>query len=141
MSTYLNDYLKDGANHQARAVLCFLQGFSIEESWNKEFHKYDAEPSVARWENCREQGYVISLRAKSRTLNIAFFEHRNSDSICAIKWEQMTINAPTIDTADFGGKVYTDKHDVSHSVGYGEIAKMSDWIGEQLSGFWMAVHA
>ena len=67
---------------------------------------------VARWENCREQGYVISLRLPtySKQLNIAFFEHRNTDSICAIVWEQRTLNSPTIETAEFGD-VYKTKWD------------------------------
>ena len=133
----LKHYNEDGANYQAKAVLAFLQArCDIEESWNKEYHKYDAEPEVARWENCREQGYVVSMRAKNNEqINIAFFEHRNSDSICAVKWEQSTINAPTIDTAKFG-KIYKTKFDVSHSVGYGKVVEMADWIKKELDSFW-----
>ena len=73
--TKLEDYLKDGANRQARATLMFLQGDAkIEESWNTERGTYDAEIKVARWENCREQGYIVSLRNENREqLNIAFF--------------------------------------------------------------------
>lgn len=136
---YLKSYLDDGANYQAQAVLCFLRDRTIEDSWDKEFHKYNAEPIVSRWENCREQGYVISLRAihGRGQLNIAFFEHRNSDEICAIKWEQFTVNAPTIDTAEFGD-VYKDKYDVSHRVPREKIGAMADWIWEQLETFWKA---
>lgn len=136
--TSLNQYLQDGANHQARAVLCYLQGFSVEESWNKEFSRYEAEPNVSRWENCREQGYVITMRAKNgKCVNIAFFEHRNSDEICAIKWTQSLINAPTIDTAEYGGAVYKDKWDVSKSVKPGQIDEMSQWISDELTAFWL----
>ena len=135
--TDLENYFDDGANYQAQGVLAFLKNHTIEESWNTEKRKYDAEPRVSRWENCREQGYVIMMRSKdySRQLNIAFFEHRNSDQICAVKWEQTTMNAPTIDNAKFGD-VYKDKYDVSHTVGYGEVAKMADWIAKQLDEFW-----
>lgn len=136
--TNLNDYQNDGANHQARAVLALLQGFDciVESSWNDERKKYDAEPKVARWENCREQGYVISMRAKNhKQLNIAFFEHRNSDSICAVMWEQPTLNSPTIDTAEFGD-VYKDKYDLSHEVGWKKVDKMSNWIEKELNKFW-----
>lgn len=135
MSTKLSRYLDDGANKQARAVMCMLQDFTIEESWNDTLKRYDAEPKIARWENCREQGYVLMLRAGGRVLNIAFFEHRNSDSICAIKWEQWGINSPTIETAKFEG-VYKDKWDVSFTVGYGEILKMSLWISDELTAFY-----
>jgi hypothetical protein len=141
--TDINSYNNDGANHQARAVLAMLQGTDclVENSWNAGHRKYDAEPKVARWENCREQGYVISLRTKDfkKQLNIAFFEHRNSDSICAVKWEQSTLNSPTIDTAEFGD-VYKDKYDTSHDVGYGEVMKMAEWIKHELEKFWEENH-
>jgi hypothetical protein len=138
----LKDYLQDGADHQARAVLMALQGIGdIESSWDNEFKRYTAELNVARWENGREQGYVISLLRyrkappSSDQLNIAFFEHRNSDSIHAVKWLQHTFNSPTIDTAEFG-EVYKTKFDTSFQVGPGEYEKMANWIFEQFEEFW-----
>jgi len=117
----LQNYMDDGANHQAKAVLAFMQ-----------VHDGMAQPEVARWENCREQGYVISMKNENGDqINIAFFEHRNTDSICAVEWKQNTTNAPTIDTAVFGN-VYKDKFDVSHRVGYGQISEMANWIWSRL---------
>ena len=72
----LRHYLQDGANHQAQAVLMFLRPNAvIESSWNETHRGYDATVRVARWENCREQGYVVMLNSKNygRQLNIAFF--------------------------------------------------------------------
>lgn len=135
----IENYNDDGANYQAQAVLAMLKGFgNIEQSWDDNSKRYSAEVKVSRWENCREQGYVVCLTGKgyNRQLNIAFFEHRNSDSICAVKWEQTTINAPTIDTAQFGD-VYKDKYDVSKSVGYGKIMEMTEWITKELTKFWL----
>lgn len=132
----LNHYLVDGANKQARAVLCLLQGFDVEESWSKEFKRYTAEPMIARWQNCREQGYVITMRTPGKTLNVAFFEHRNSDDICALRWVQTSTNSPTIETAQFGGACYAGKFDVSHRVGCGKIVEMAEWIEAQLTAFW-----
>jgi len=79
--TNLMNYLQDGASAQARATLMYLQNYGeVEKSWNKETGRYEAAIEVARWENCREQGYVVSLMARNcKQLNIAFFEHRNSD--------------------------------------------------------------
>lgn len=139
--TDLQNYFNDGANEQAQATLCALKyyvGDGIEESYCEKTNKYLAEINVARWENCREQGYIVSLRTKDRSkqLNIAFFEHRNTDSICAIKWEQTSTNSLTIDTAQFGD-VYKDKYDVSFDVGYGEFLKMASWINEQFIDFWV----
>lgn len=138
--TDLSNYLNDGANARVQSVMCYLKyllGDGIEESWNKETHRYDASVKIARWENCREQGYVISLRSKNyeKQLNIAFFEHRNSDELCAIKWEQTSMNSLTIDTAKFGD-VYKDKWDVSFEVRYHEIARLAEWIFQELTEFW-----
>ena len=140
----LENYMDDGANPQAQATLAFLRHFNIEQSWDSDRKHYRAEIKVARWENCREQGYVLSLKhtdanpvGEAKQLNIAFFEHRNSDSICAIKWEQWTWNSPTIDTAEFGD-VYKTKFDVSHSVGYGQAVEMAEWVKEQFTAFWLA---
>jgi len=129
--TTIKEYMNDGANYQAQAVLACLRWRTIEDSWKG--HEYTANVEVARWENCREQGYVAMLKTGKdyEQLNIAWFEHRNSDQICAVKWEQNTINAPTIDTADFKGKVYKDKYDVSHLVGCDQFVEMADWIWEQ----------
>lgn len=134
----LENYLQDGANYQARATLMFLQrNANIEESWNAEYKIYEAEIKVGRWENCREQGYVVSLRNKKREqLNIAFFEHRNSDSICAIKWQQESLNTLTINNAKFGD-VYKDKYDTSYSVECGKAYEMSEWIIGQLTEHWI----
>jgi len=133
--------MQDGAHPSARAVLCILQGMgNIEESWNDKSKRYTAEIKVARWENCREQGYILSLSSESyeKQLNIAFFEHRNSDNICGIKWEQRSLNSLNIDTMNTEGTVYKDKYDVSHSVGYDKHYEMAEWIMEQFHVFWVS---
>ena len=137
--TLLQNYLEDGANYQARATLMILQMHSdIEESWNHEKRKYDAKINVARWENCREQGYVLSLTNENLTqLNIAFFEHRNSDRIHAIKWYQSSINSLTIENAVFGN-IYKNKYDTSYSVECEEFRKMAEWIMEKFTNHWIS---
>lgn len=72
---------------------------------------------------------------KIKQLNIAFFEHRNSDDICAVKWEQVSINGINMDNAQFG-EAYKTKYDVSHSVGHGECRAMADWITKQFEAFY-----
>lgn len=135
--TNLENYLQDGANYQARATLMYLQRFcNIEESWNDTYKTYDAQIKVSRWENCREQGYIVSLFNKKREqMNIAFFEHRNYDGICAIKWIQNSINSLTIYNAKFGD-IYKDKYDLSYSVDHGKAKEMADWIMRQLTQHW-----
>jgi hypothetical protein len=138
--TKLHNYLEDGANYQAKCVLIFLQRI-LEEDDEKRI-------AVGRWENCREQGYVISFHRhdkisdifpqyKSIQMNIAWFEHRNSDSIHAIKWEQNTINTPTIDIADFTeANIYKDSFDTSYQVTYKDFMKMAEWIKKQIDEFY-----
>ena len=123
----------DGANCQAKAVLAYLQKYDgIEESWDAERSRYLAQPTFSRWENCLEQGYVVCMRSKDfrRQINIAFFEHRNSDCISAVEWEQCTTNAPCIETAEFG-EAYSDKFDTSHDEPYGNCVQMADWIDKR----------
>ena len=128
---YLENYLNDGANHQAQAVMALLKPFAhIEQSWNDETNKYTAKIEIGRWENGREQGYILSLKNQERRqLNIAFFEHRNSDSIHALKWVQNSMNSINIDSIEEG--VYESKYDTTYSVEYGKILEMANWIKEQ----------
>jgi hypothetical protein len=124
----------DGVNAQARAVLAYLSEHSgIESSWDDKLNRYNAYPVVFRWHNCREQGYVVAMRSHSRQINIAFFEHRNSDQICAIEWEQLTLsgNPPHIDNMPKSG-------DISHQVDHGKPSEMADWVFERLTAFWNA---
>jgi hypothetical protein len=112
---------------------------NIESSWDSNWNEYLAKIRLSRWENCREQGYVFFLKSKGldRQLNIAFFEHRNSDSICAVKWEEVTGNAsPNLNNLLNQDKVYKDKWDVSHSVKHNEHYQMAQWITKQFNDFW-----
>lgn len=134
----MKNYFNDTICAAAKSVLAYLRGTEgIESSWDKEKKEYLAEPTIAEWYNGRERGYVVMLHSidYKRRLNIAFFEHRNSDSICAVKWEQTGLNPPTINDAEFGD-IYKDKYDVSHSVNYSESTKMADWIMKQLNEWW-----
>lgn len=123
---------------QAKAVRAYLDIYDgVEPSWSRASCSY-APVHIAEWHNCRERGYVVMFQNKAlKQLNIAFFEHRNSDEICAVAWVQNTLNPPTIDTAKFGD-VYKDKYDVSHSVEFGRAADMAEWIYQRLCEHWGA---
>lgn len=68
-------------------------------------------------------------------LNIAFFERRNSDTICAVLWEQYSTNYDTTNDPEFGA-IYKTKWGVSYSVQYHEAYKMAIWIRNQLIHFY-----
>lgn len=137
--TDLAHYLADGADASSRAVLALLQGrlVGITESRNYGFNK---RLEVNRWSNGREQGYITSLRVMpSNTkhppqLNFAWFEHRNSDSICVLIWKQDSFNTLSIDTADFGD-LYKDKYDVSASFKYNEQYNASEYIAKHIESY------
>lgn len=130
----------DGANYQAQAVLAMVRynlGDGIEASWNNEWKCYDAEPMVHRFDNCREQGYVIYMRGPKgqNQINVAFYEHRNSDSIYVQVNHTVTLNAPTLDVIT---KDMSNKYACAMSAGVGEIDKVATFIAELLVEFWGA---
>ena len=140
MSTDVIHYHQDGANRQVQAVLAMFQMFlcdGIEASWNADWGRYEADITVARWENCREQGYILSMRAQDWNkgqLHIAFFEHRNSDELCAIKWNKTSMNTPTIN--DVPEDAFPDKWTHAHEEKYGNVRQMAHWIFVQFEEFW-----
>lgn len=135
-------YHEDGANKQAQAVLAMFQyylGDGVEASWSEKFSRYEAEIRVARWENCREQGYVLYMKSPDykKQLNIAFYEHRNCDTVYMSIWEQRTFNAPTLDTPDTEGEQNsTYGWENSHAIGYNKIAETAEYMFELFEKFW-----
>ena len=90
---------------------------------------------TAPWYNGRERGIVISVcKYAGDVLRIAIFEHRNSDSICALKWRSpVGMNPPTIQSDGPLAYPTDNKHaDIAFSVGPGEIGKMADWVTDQI---------
>ena len=129
----------DGARANARAVLAYLSGFDgLEASWDDQEGRYLAEPTIERWKNHREQGYVVSLRDRRgrRQDNIAFFNDRNTGCLCAVEWEQVTSGAPTLQTMNRNGAFFRDRAHVSFTAGEGEASVMADRIMERLEAFW-----
>lgn len=93
-------YMHDDANWQAQSVLAYMRfakDYAISSSWNTEFHKHDASIKVGRYENCREQGYIFSILYKGKQRNYCVYEHRNSDNLCVVVFDGVTINTPTLE--------------------------------------------
>jgi hypothetical protein len=133
---------KPGVDPQSAAVLAYLRGREgVESSYDFDRIVYVAEPEVYEWHNGRENGYVVSLRGPgySRQLNVAFFEHRNSDVLCALVFEATTMNPPTLDDLPAAHPYHGNKYAVDHQVSYGHAADMADWIMDQLELFWTTV--
>jgi hypothetical protein len=122
----------------ALAVQFYLDSCDgIESSWNSDLKRYDAEPKVAPWYNGRERGIVVYLtdRKDKEQINIAIYEHRNSDNICALMWVQKPdINPPCLATLPSG--VLDNKWDVTKSWSYRDAVDAANWVAEQLNDFW-----
>jgi len=90
--------------------------------------------------NCREMGFVLSVRKpKGKSVNIAFYEHRNSDSFCALRWEGDIPISGAVTAADVTG--FTDKWDVSKSWGYLQFSEAEDYVREtvqEIADLWIA---
>lgn len=131
-----------GIKNQAWAVMHMLDrepDFADYENGN-----YNVYIKTLPWYNGREAGFVVSMKENGYTgkcVHIAVFEHRNSDEICALRWEtdNFYFNHPLEDKNIFdiayGGKNKT-KYDLSKTVGYGKCGEMAEWVYEQLASFY-----
>ena len=119
----IKDYLNDGANWQAQAVLAYLKS-------------QDIDIDVTRYENCREQGYIffkkVTKDKKVSQINVAVYEHRNSDAICIVVFEKTTTNDP-LETDVWENM--EDKWDTTSDFNYGEIVNCGDAIIEVFEEF------
>ena len=132
----IENYLNDGANWQAQCILAYLRAYSnniVDKTWNDEYKHYEATVNVGRFENCREQGYIFAVRHLNHQMNYVVYEHRNSDSICIVKFEKNTINTPTLNTVC---EVMGDsKYNYTKSFSCGQIEECGEWIIEDAKNF------
>ena len=123
---YLEHYLYDGSNWQARAVMCYLQSrveVILEETYiGEKFQLFEGTMLINPYHNGREHGYVFSVRYKTHQANYAVYEHCVSDQICVVKG-----NAFGDHCDGWDGKEWSKyNHDANFS--YGEILKCGEWI-------------
>lgn len=132
----IENYMNDGANWQAQAVLAYLRvtkNNAINKTWNEKFHKYDAEVCVGRYENCREQGYIFSVLYNGEQRNYAVYEHRNSDQLCVVVFNALTKNTPQKELVwDAMGD---SKWNYTKAFGFGEIVSCGDYIVKDMKEF------
>lgn len=114
----------------------YLLGDGIESSWDDEYKRYTAEIQFTRFDNCREQEYVIFLRNRNfnKQINIAFYEHRNSDQIYVQINDKRTFNAPTLEDITSTMK---DKWEAAFEAKVGDIAPVAKFIARKLEEFWI----
>lgn len=122
----LQNYLNDGANYKAQAILAILRG-EIEYIKDVATDHKKVMIKVGRFENCREQGYVFSLFYDYHFIkHYAVYEHRNSDEICVLISNTETTNTPNASQM-FGDR---GRYDVDKYFHYNEIVEAADYIEE-----------
>ena len=112
MTIGVKQYLNDGANWQAQAVLAFIRGNECDILDRGGYEaNYRNHIDVGRYENCREQGYVFSLIVDYNNClkNVVVYEHRNSDDLCIKFFDGNFTNTPRINDIHMEDKSDFDK--------------------------------
>lgn len=130
---YIENYLRDGANWQAQAVLAYMrtQIFRVEEELTKLKPSF-AMLKVGRYENNREQGYVFTIEVDGKQRHYAVYEHRNSDYICVLISNKMTANTPNVDDMWSDKGENASKYDYDRGFHFGEIVNCGNYIIEDM---------
>lgn len=120
--TRIENYMNDGANWQAQAVLAYVREHILEIDYE------DFTARVGRYENCREQGYVISIRVETNERHYAVYQHRNSDSLIVLISNGMCMDTPDVNFMWKDKGENATKYDYDKGFPYGEIVKCGEWI-------------
>ena len=135
---HLNDYLRDGADWQSRAILAYIQGniASINDKTYVGEGSYRAEVLCARFDNVggREHGYMVSvLYQYKEQKTIAFYEHRNSDNVYIIHSDEwFGFDTPNPEVL---GKNYPSKWSNDTLFECGKIKECAEYIINELKKF------
>ena len=100
----LVEYMRDGADYQARCVLELLihkvsNNERLSGNLKNDAYPFGGQVNVHRFMNCREQGYFVSAMDREyKTVIIAFSQNRNSDDIVVYWVDRGTSLDPSLDT-------------------------------------------
>ena len=133
----ISNYLNDGANWQAQAVLSYVRAFifQVEDLVNYQHKdlKLFISTRAGRFENCREQGYVFSIQVGYRQeRHYAVYEHRNCDNICILISEGLNLNTPSVDFMWKDRGENPSKYDFNTEFSYGQVVECGKWIIEDM---------
>lgn len=117
-----------GMNEIAYRLFVALKNYSKEDFWNYEPVRNSVEVYSKPYFNCRERGFVLEIGFEpfNTPLKFAFFEHRNVDCLCAVKFITDGRQKPFYTSEDIPEEFYKDKGDVvelgcgDHKNKYGE---------------------
>lgn len=115
-----------GISGQAMAVLAMMSELDFDDFFDL---------SCTPWYNGRERGVCFQfIENYPDRVCYAVFEHRNSDIIGVLRWEdQVSINPPTIESHGELAYPTDDKHDLWFSARYGDIGAVVREITEDVA--------
>lgn len=124
----LRNYMTDGVNWQAQAVLAYLRGSEQNIFFKGGINGENGKNyiTVHRLEYEGHSGYVFTLVVNHKQLKHAWvFEHRNSDDICVKYFDGIVCDAPTYEHTGMKSK---SDYDMSTSCGHiQEVAESVAW--------------
>jgi len=129
-------------NSQAAKFLTFIENELPEVDFDSppEDKDWSIDFQIRPYTNCREQGFVLSARQLSGgkatpVHHFVWYEHRNSDSLCVIYWEDKVspYAADSLTAADIPEEVFPDKYSYTKSFKWGDFGSAWSWFREQLS--------
>ena len=86
--------------------------------------------------NCREMGFTLTLFGSGvEQENVCFFEHRNSDALCAIRWKGTLPASGAVTADDIPDSVYPDKWSVTKSWKHLDLAGAIEYARGVVSEF------
>ena len=131
----IKSYLNDGACWQAQAALAYLRNMEetiIDASWSEDAGAYLGRIYVGRFENCREQGYVFSIKILNhpdKQGNWVVYEHRNVDYAVVFFFNGVTTNTPNLEQVC---EKMGSKWNVTKDFGY-DIMEMLNWLEKDMT--------
>lgn len=118
-----------GMNTQAFMLLQYLstQTVTVPEA---------AFLTTGPYSNCRERGFVVSVSKQigsDQRRHWVFYEHRNSDELCCLRWDGPGHVSRGYRADDVEG--FTDKWTITKSWPYMSIVDAANWLHDEIREF------
>ena len=126
-----------GMSHQPYA---FMKVAEIKLPHVVDYITEEFSVETSRYHNCREQGFLWSIckglvpNLGAPQINFVWYEHRNSDGLCCIKWTG-AVKTPMDGSVSYRAipdEVYPDKYSYTKGFHYFDFRKAIAWWADEL---------
>ena len=92
--------------------------------------------TTAPYGNCREQGFVLTIRNPSGEYrHICFYQHRNADTLCCLVWDGPADISGVYRCDNIPTEIFRDKWTSTKYWPYMSIDDAIDWTREEIAKF------